>query len=164
MFSIRRAGRAPVSMRGQRSCLASFLTQHSPATTSARPLISCIGTAAPRITRTSALDNLQAMTTTLYPSSSSQAQAPVPPSPSGWGAPTVCGALAPVQRPAKRHTGCFRHMRRGARMSPWTTERSPAASVQQQHTLEQITRLLCWSASGDMLRYGPRSCQQEIGI
>jgi hypothetical protein len=49
---------APVRMRGHLRLLASFLTQHSPATRSWRPLIICIGTFAPLMARISFLDSL----------------------------------------------------------------------------------------------------------
>ncbi len=51
-------GSLPVRMRGQPSCLASFFTQHRPATRSWRPLIICMGTRAPRIARISFLGSL----------------------------------------------------------------------------------------------------------
>ena len=45
-------------MRGHLSCLASFFTQHTPATRSFRPLIICMGTPDSLISFTCLFDNL----------------------------------------------------------------------------------------------------------
>ena len=59
------SGGVPVRMRGQWRVLASFLTQHTPATRSLRPLIICSGTPDSRIAFACLLDSLQCKPPTL---------------------------------------------------------------------------------------------------